>query len=480
RLSCSSAASAKSPPAKPGSTTSPSTGSSRRTAPRPPPSPIPNTSPASPPRNCPSSPSSPRASATRKSPPRSAPPSRLSKTISARFTKSSASPIALNSPFTASTTSWTKRSKTDKKLRPEFQFPFPLSSKPFTLIPMITRRSLMGLLAAAGSGLLSKPASALSQTPTPGSETPSGFEHPAGSAIPPGPFQGTRASLKNYEVPDWFRDAKFGMWAHWGPQSAIEDGDWYARNMYVQGSPQYNYHCQRYGHPSKFGYKDTIPLWKAEKFDPAALIKLYKKTGAKYFMSMGVHHDNFDLWNSRYQRWNSANVGPKIDIVAKWRDAARAEGLRFGVSSHLWITYKWFSTSHGSDSTGPLAGVPYDGANPAGYDLYVDSDQVWPVGPPWNESSIPVWWKQQWFKRIKDLVDHCEPDFLYSDGALPFEYYGYNLVAHLYNVSARKHGGKTEAVYFSKRPEDAEQGICVADHERSVIDTISPHPWQTD
>ncbi|HEU4981825.1 MAG TPA: alpha-L-fucosidase, partial [Acidobacteriaceae bacterium] len=231
----------------------------------------------------------------------------------------------------------------------------------------LTRRALMGLLAAAGSGLLAKPASALVQPPAPGSETPSNFEHPPGSAIPPSPFRGTRASLKNYEIPDWFRDAKFGMWAHWGPQSAIEQGDWYARNMYIQGSPQYNYHVQRYGHPSKFGYQNTIPLWKAEKFDPVTLIKLYKNCGAKYFMSMGVHHDNFDLWDSRYQRWNSAQMGPKIDIVAMWRDAARAEGLRFGVSSHLWITYKWFSTSHGSDSTGPLAGVPYDGANPAGY-----------------------------------------------------------------------------------------------------------------
>jgi len=97
----------------------------------------------------------------------------------------------------------------------------------------------------------------------------------------------------------------------------------------------------------------------------------------------------------------------------------------------------------------------------------------------WQQRRLVVW-KQQWFKRIKDLVDHCEPDFLYSDGSLPFEYYGYNLVAHLYNISARKHGGKTEAVYFSKRPEDAEQGICVLDHERSVIDTIAPRPWQTD
>jgi len=349
---------------------------------------------------------------------------------------------------------------------------------------MLTRRRFTSLLAAAGSSLLAKSGPLLTQSI---SETPSDYEHPAGSDIPGGPFQGTRASLKHYEVPDWFRDAKFGMWAHWGPQSAIEDGDWYARNMYIQDSDQYNYHVQRYGHPSKFGYKDTIPAWRAEKFDPGTLIKLYKAAGAQYFMSMAVHHDNFDLWSSRYQRWNAAQMGPRKDIVALWRDAARSEGLRFGVSEHLWITYKWFSPSHGSDATGPLANVPYDGADPANSDLYVASDQIWggTGGPEWNESDIPAWWKQQWFKRIKDLVDHCQPDFLYSDGSLPFEYYGYNLVAHLYNVSAARAGktnkdGKTEAVYFSKRREDAASGICILDRERGVIDEIDPHPWQSD
>ena len=343
---------------------------------------------------------------------------------------------------------------------------------------MLTRRSVLGLLAAAPT-LFSKSLRAQSEAQT---ETPSDYEHPAGSEIAPGPFRGTRASLKQYEVPDWFRDAKFGMWAHWGPQSAIEDGDWYARNMYIQGSDQYNYHIQKYGPQSKFGYKDTIPAWHAERFDPAHLIKLYKAAGAKYFMSMGVHHDNFDLWDSRWQRWNSVKMGPHKDIVAMWRDVARAEGLRFGVSEHLWITYKWFSTSHGSDATGPYAGVPYDGADPANSDLYVASDQIWPGpgAPPWNEDGIPVWWKQQWFKRIKDLVDHAQPDFLYSDGSLPFEYYGYNLVAHLYNQSAAQHGGKTEAVYFSKRPEDGESGICVLDRERGLIEEIDPRPWQSD
>jgi alpha-L-fucosidase len=112
----------------------------------------------------------------------------------------------------------------------------------------------------------------------------------------PGPFRADAASFKSYQAPDWFRDAKFGIWSHWGPQAVPRAGDWYARNMYIYGTDQYKHHLEHYGHPSKSGYKDIIPLWKAEKFDPDALMALYKKAGARYFVSMGVHHDNFDLW----------------------------------------------------------------------------------------------------------------------------------------------------------------------------------------
>ncbi len=302
---------------------------------------------------------------------------------------------------------------------------------------------------------------------------------PPGIEIEKGPFEGTRRSLSNYEIPEWFRNAKFGIWAHWGPQSAIEDGDWYARNMYMEGSSQYHYHVQTYGHPSRFGYKDTIPQWKAEKFEPAELIGLYKKAGARYFVSMGVHHDNFDMWNSKYQRWNVAKMGPKKDVVGLWSKAARDAGLKFGVTEHLWITYKWFSTSHGHDSSGPFAGVSYDGANPEYFDLYVDSDEV-DTKLDWDESGIPDWWKHHWYMRIKDLVDQYEPDLLYTDGALPFEDYGLNLVAHHYNLSARKNGGKIQAVYTSKRQQDTEKGVAVLDVERGVVDKIWPRPWQTD
>lgn len=296
-----------------------------------------------------------------------------------------------------------------------------------------------------------------------------------------GPFAPTRESLRSYQVPEWFRDAKFGIWAHWGPQSAIEDGDWYARKMYIQDTPQYLYHCETYGHPSKVGYKDLVNIWKAEKWDPDHLVSLYKKAGAKYFFSMGVHHDNFDLWNSKYTRWNAANMGPKRDVVGEWQKAARNHGLRFGVSEHLWISYKWFAVSHGADKTGPLAGVAYDGVNPEYADLYHDAGCAQFVDKlTWNDDGIPDSWRKHYLDRMTDLIDKYEPDLLYTDGHLPFEEYGLKMVAHLYNQNAQRHGGATQAVYTSKLPSDCATGTCVLDHERGVAEGISANPWQTD
>ena len=296
-----------------------------------------------------------------------------------------------------------------------------------------------------------------------------------------GSFQPTRSSLRSYRIPDWFRDAKFGIWSHWGPQSAVEAGDWYARNMYMQDSEQYKYHVATYGHPSKVGYKDLVGRWHADKWDPDHLMGLYKKAGARYFVSMGVHHDNFDLWDSKYTRWNAVNMGPKRDVVGIWRDAARKHGLPFGVSEHLWISYKWFATSHGSDKTGPLAGIPYDGTDVNYEDLYHDAD-IARFGDrlDWNDDNIPEAWKRHYLARITDLIDKYEPDLLYTDGHLPFEDYGLQMVSHLYNTSAAKHGGNVEAVYTSKESTDCSVGTCALDHERGVADGISPVPWQTD
>lgn len=294
-----------------------------------------------------------------------------------------------------------------------------------------------------------------------------------------GPFSGTSESLGAYRCPEWFRDAKFGIWAHWGPQSAPEDGDWYARNLYLQGSKQYKSHLERYGHPTKFGYKDIIPTWRGEEFDPEHLVGLYKKAGAKYFMSMGVHVDNFDMWNSKYQRWNAAKMGIQRDVVGLFRRAARGHGLKFGVSDHLWMAYKWMSVARGSDLTGPLAGVPYDGADPKWNDLYGSCPEIYRK-LPWDEDGIPESWKREWFLRIRDLVNQHQPDVLYSDGQIPFGKWGLNLVAHFYNQNVKLNGGKLDAVYTSKRQEDSDAGMCVFDKERGVVDGIWPAPWQTD
>ena len=214
--------------------------------------------------------------------------------------------------------------------------------------------------------------------------------------IAPGPFKGTRESLREWQAPDWYRDAKFGIWAHWGPQSAVEYGDWYARNMYIQGHKQYEYHLKTYGHPTKVGFKDVIPSWKADKFDPDHLLGLYKKAGAKYFCSMAVHHDGFDLWDSKYQpRWNAVAMGPKRDIVGAFRKAAEKHGLRFALSEHLAPSYHWFSTSHMSDKTGPLARVPYDGNDPANADLYHELPKYYPYSYGiLNDRQAPTPWKQ--------------------------------------------------------------------------------------
>ena len=302
--------------------------------------------------------------------------------------------------------------------------------------------------------------------------------------IAAGPFKGTRDSLRAYQIPTWYRDAKFGIWAHWGPQSAAEAGDWYARNMYIQGQRQYDYHVKTYGHPSKFGFKDVIATWKADKFDADHLIGLYKKAGAKYFCSMGVHHDGFDLWKSTHQpRWNSTAAGPKIDVVGMFKKAAAKHGLRFAVSEHLAPSYNWFSVSHTSDKTGPLAGVPYDGVDPAYADLYHEypKDYDFNSGTGFGAGrSIPDSWKLHYFKRIKDLVDNYEPDLLYTDGGIYYEEYGLSIVANHYNLSARRHGGRVEAVYTSKTAGDCETGTCVLDFERGVAGGIAANPWQTD
>ncbi len=292
--------------------------------------------------------------------------------------------------------------------------------------------------------------------------------------ITPGPFQPTMESLTNYTYPEWFRDAKFGIWAHWGPQAVPMEGDWYARKMYQQGSPDYLDHLARYGHPSTNGWKDIIPLWKAEKWEPDKLMALYKKAGARYFVSMGSHHDDFFLWNSQLHRWNAVNYGPHRDVVGDWQKAAKAQGLPFGVSEHLGASFNWFQDSHKSDHTGPLAGVPYDGANSNYWDLYHFPAEPGDAG--WYSKNPR--WQQQWFNEIKELVDNYHPELLYSDGPVPFgNEVGLSQIANLYNDNIQHNHGRLTAVYTCKQSSD---GRWVQDFERGVNGRINPYPWQTD
>ena len=299
--------------------------------------------------------------------------------------------------------------------------------------------------------------------------------------IQEGPFEPTWESLRQYECPDWFRDAKFGVWSHWGPQSVPMFGDWYARNMYREGTDQYTHHWRVYGHPSKHGWKDVVKLWKAERFDPEGLMQLYVDAGARYFCAQAVHHDNFDNWNSAHNPWNAVRVGPKQDIVGLWQAAARAFDLPFGVSEHLGATFSWWSHNKGSDKAGPYAGVPYDGNDPQYEDFYLpnhDEPLIEHQGGRWYTDN--PWWHKRWFDRIADLIDKYQPDLLYSDGTVPFGQYGLGIIAHLYNTSASRHEGKNAAVYCHKDRNPLVYKVGILDIERGVQKEKFPYPWQTD
>lgn len=301
-----------------------------------------------------------------------------------------------------------------------------------------------------------------------------------------GIFEPDDSSLKEYEYPEWFRDAKFGIWSHWGPQAVPRQGDWYAKRMYVsnkynwkekkytgEAEPAYHYHIKNYGHPSVFGYKDIIPLWKAERWKPDELMQLFKRVGARYFVSMAIHHDNFSLWDTKLNRWNSVSMGPKRDVVGDWQKAAKKYGLHFGVSEHLAASYTWFQPSHGADEKGDKAGIPYDGNNPEFWDLY--HEKADPEDTGWMTKNVKF--QKEWYFRIKELIDMYQPELLYSDSAVPFgNEVGRSLIAHYYNQSLDKHG-KPEAVYTCKQESD---GRFVQDVERGIREDISPYPWQTD
>jgi len=356
-------------------------------------------------------------------------------------------------------------------------------------------RRIGAMLAVTAAGLATVPPSA----PLPAQRT-----------LAPGPFAPTWESLeKNYRCPEWFRDAKLGIWAHWSAQCVPEAGDWYARNLYIQGIRQNEFHVAQYGHPSEFGFMEIDHLWRAEHWDPEKLIQLYVEAGARYLVALANHEDNFDTYDSKYHAWNAVNVGPHRDIVGTWVKIARAHGLRFGVSNHSSHAWHWFQPAYGYDPEGGKAGVRFDafrltkadghgkwwdGLDPQ--ELYcgprivlpdgiktkagarawhVAHDLPWTEDPPPNDSQFA----NKWFFRAQDLVEKYDPDFLYLDNTgLPLGQAGLDLAAHFYNANVARHAGKLDGVLLAKGLRDERRHAVTLDFERVVPAEARDEPFQ--
>ncbi|MDP4201100.1 MAG: alpha-L-fucosidase [Bacteroidota bacterium] len=317
--------------------------------------------------------------------------------------------------------------------------------------------------------------------------------------IASGKFEPTWQSLSQYKVPEWFRNAKFGIWAHWGPQCQAEQGDWYARGMYEEGSGYYKYQVAHYGHPSKAGFKEVIHDWKAQNWNPEKLVALYKRTGAQYFFAMANHHDNLDMWDSKYQEWNTTRVGPQKNIIDGWSKAAKKYKLPFGLSVHASHAWTFYETAQRADTTGPMKGVPYDGKLTKadgkgtwweGLDpqaLYVQNHKPstgwsweWQKGvvtPPSQE------YCDKFYNRTMDLINKYNPDLVYFDDTTlplyPVSDAGLKLAAHYYNHNMATHHGKLEAVMFGKILTEDQKKCMVWDVERGAPDKGQPLAWQT-
>lgn len=316
------------------------------------------------------------------------------------------------------------------------------------------------------------------------------------------------SAADHFSVPEWFRDAKFGMWGHWGPQCVPEAGDWYARQMYEQGNPFYDHHLRNYGHPADTGFLDIIGRWTPEAWDPGALVDRFKAAGARYVVGMACHHDNFDLFDSPHP-WNSVRVGPKRDIVAGWAQAARRAGLRFGVSNHASHAWHWYQTAYGYDPIGPRAGQRYDAARLTRADgrgkwwdgldpqeLYVGASMAPPDGfttldqmNAWEAATSGRWMEfapaanprfvAGWLARQKRLVERYDPDLVYFDDyALPFGPVGLEALAHYYGHRASS-GRPLDVVLTAKQLSAFQRRVLVDDVERGFSDRLRAEPWQT-
>ncbi|MHB1020843.1 MAG: alpha-L-fucosidase [Acidobacteriaceae bacterium] len=296
-----------------------------------------------------------------------------------------------------------------------------------------------------------------------------------------GPRHANWQSLAGYEAPDWFRDAKFGIFIHWGVYSVPAFGnEWYSRNMYVQGSKAFEHHVATYGPQSKFGYKDFIPEFRAEHFDPARWVDLFARAGAKYVVPVAEHCDGFPMYDSQFTKWDAARMGPKRDVVGELEKATRARGLHFGVSSHRAEHWWWYGVGMQFDS---------DVRDPKNAGLYGPAEPMSLPGESTTKEPDPShlerWlppnkaFLDDWLARSTELVDKYHPDLIYFDwwiGQPAFKPDLQRFAAYYYDRAAERRQG----IVLTYKEEAMPANVATLDVERGKLDTLRLLPWQTD
>ncbi|HNP20920.1 MAG TPA: alpha-L-fucosidase [Panacibacter sp.] len=283
-------------------------------------------------------------------------------------------------------------------------------------------------------------------------------------------YQPTWESLENYQVPDWFRDAKFGIFIHWGVYSVPAFGsEWYPRQMYQKDSKEYQHHIATYGTQDKFGYKDFIPMFKAEKFNADKWADLFKKAGAKYVVPVAEHHDGFPMYNTSLSRWNAYNMGPKRDVVGEIAEAVKKQGLILGVSSHR-IEHWWFMNG-GRDFNS-------DVNDPAYADFYGPATKE----NPWDtlqKPKVSAEYMNDWLMRDIELVNKYHPQLFWFDWWIEqkeMEPYRKSFAAYYYNQGLAWNKG----VVINYKNESYPGHTAVLDLERGKLGGIREMAWQTD
>jgi alpha-L-fucosidase len=285
-------------------------------------------------------------------------------------------------------------------------------------------------------------------------------------------YQANWQSLKAYKTPAWFEDAKFGIFIHWGVYSVPAFGsEWYPREMYRSNTREFKHHIEKYGPQIKFGYKDFIPLFKAEKFNATEWINLFKKSGAKYIVPVAEHHDGFAMYKTSMSKWNAAVMGPKRDVIGELAEATKKAGLIFGVSSHR-IEHWWFMNGgmeFDSDVRDPGYQDFYGPAMPAATDHRDRNSQP----PPSAE------YLDDWYARTLEIVDKYHPQLVYFDWWID----QYVVAPYLQKFAADYYNRAQEwqqGVVINSKHTAFPEGIAVLDVERGQLSAIHSHVWQTD